>query len=286
VSPDVYLDLDLDPEWLRYYIAAKLNAKVEDLDFNPDDFVARVNSDLIGKYVNIASRASSFITKHFAGELSARAPEGDSFKDREGSTAVAWASREMIAQAYQAREYGKVLREVMRIADRVNERFDQAKPWELAKDPAQRARLQDVCSDTLNAFRALTYYLAPVLPRTAERVGAMFDLALPLRWADIEQHATRIQPYRHLMTRIDPKQIDSLIEGPKAAQAGTAASDAQPEPGSAKVQGDKLANATAEAAGRAPAAPAARPLNPKIAEMIARTQAITKSEMAARNMVP
>ncbi len=260
VSPDVYLDLGLDPEWLRYYIAAKLNAKVEDLDFNPDDFVARVNSDLIGKYVNIASRASSFITKHFGGELSARPAQGDGFKDREGSTAVAWASREMIAQAYQAREYGKVLREVMRIADRVNERFDQAKPWELAKDPQQRARLQDVCSDALNAFRALTYYLAPVLPRTAERVAAMFGLPLPLSWADIEQHATRIEPYRHLMTRIDPKQIDTLIEGPRAAaQAGSANAGAQPEAGSAKVQGDKLASAVANVGGSAPPAASTAP---------------------------
>src|SRR6185295_12816802 len=149
VSPDVYLDLGLDPEWLRYYIAAKLNAKVEDIDFNPDDFVARVNSDLIGKYVNIASRAAPFITRHFDGKLAVRTPGTGSVAQSVGATAVAWGAADEIAAAYEAREYGKVLREVMRIADRINERFDQAKPWELAKDAARRAELHDVCSDAL-----------------------------------------------------------------------------------------------------------------------------------------
>ncbi len=217
ISPDVYLDLGLDPEWLRYYLAAKLNNRVEDLDFNPDDFLARVNSDLIGKYVNIASRAATFITRHFDGRLAHRVPDAGHFKERAGSTAVAWASKELVAEAYRAREYGKVLREVMRIADRVNERFDQAKPWDLAKDPARREELHDVCSDALNAFRALTYYLAPVLPDVAKRVAAMFDLAYPLRWDDVDRLAASIRPYQHLMARIDAKQIDALLEGPKTA---------------------------------------------------------------------
>jgi len=215
VSPDVYLDLGLNPEWLRYYIAAKLNAKVEDIDFNPDDFVARVNSDLIGKYVNIASRAATFITKHFDGKLAS--PDADSA--RETSTGFAYASAEDIAEAYEAREFGKVLREVMRIADRANERFDQAKPWALAKDPARRAELHEVCTDAVNAFRVLTYYLAPVLPATAEKVARMLGLPLPLRWSDLKLTPTTIRPYEHLMARIDPKQIDALLEGPKAAAA-------------------------------------------------------------------
>jgi len=228
ISPDYYLDLGLDTEWLRYYIAAKLNAKVEDIDFNPDDFVARVNSDLIGKYVNIASRAASFITRQFDGRLSTRTQEEVGFiKQRGGSAMIALASEEEIAGAYEAREFGKVLREVMRIADRVNERFDQAKPWELAKDPSRREELQDVCSDALNAFLVLTYYLAPVLPAVAESVATMFGLQAPLSWSDIGPQSVRerpasIKPYRHLMTRIDPKQIDALLQGPPAAAAKAA----------------------------------------------------------------
>ena len=217
VSPDLYLDLGLDPEWLRYYIAAKLSAKVEDIDFNPDDFIARVNSDLIGKYVNIASRAAHFITKHFDGKLSPRALATGHFVARAGSTSIAQGSAERIAELYEAREFGKVLRDVMRIADRVNERFDQARPWELAKDAARRDELHDICSDTLNAFRALTYYLAPVLPSVADRVATMLDMPRPLRWDDIGGSAATTAPYRHLMARIDPKQIDALLQGPKAA---------------------------------------------------------------------
>ncbi len=222
ISPDYYLDLGLDSEWLRYYIAAKLNDRVEDIDFNPDDFIARVNSDLIGKYVNIASRAATFITKHFDGKLSSRAPEGHAGA-RLNSTSIAWASRELIGDAYAAREYGKALREIMRVADRVNERFDQAKPWELAKDPSRRDELHDICSDALNAFRALTYYLAPVLPDVAKRVASLLSLPRPLKWGDIEQSSTSIRPYEHLMARIDPKQIDALIEGPQASAASAPA---------------------------------------------------------------
>ncbi|MDQ2962964.1 MAG: methionine--tRNA ligase [Pseudomonadota bacterium] len=212
ISPQRYLEVGMNPEWLRYYIAAKLNDKVEDIDFNPDDFVARVNSDLIGKYVNIASRAATFITRYFGGKLSQRLPDTGYVKVRAGSTSIAWASKDSIADAYTAREYGKVLREVMRIADRVNERFDQARPWDLAKDESKRESLQDICSDALNAFCALTYYLAPVLPQTAERAAAMLGLTLPLRWEDLERVAVSIQPYEHLMSRVDPKQIDALFD--------------------------------------------------------------------------
>ena len=223
ISPDFYLDLGMDSEWLRYYIAAKLNDKVEDIDFNPDDFVARVNSDLIGKYVNIASRAATFIAKHFEGRLSPRAPDAGHIVERTSSTLIAWGSADTIAEAYAAREFGKALREIMRIADKVNERFDEAKPWLLAKDPARRDELQDVCSDALNAFRALTYYLAPVLPDLARRAAAMFEPPCPLQWSDIERTAVSIRPYEHLMARIDPKQVDALIEGPKMTSAPSTA---------------------------------------------------------------
>jgi methionyl-tRNA synthetase len=219
ISPQRYVDLGMNPEWLRYYIAAKLNDRVEDLDFNPDDFVARVNSDLIGKYVNIASRAATFIAKHFDGKLALRAPATDQAGASPDSTMIAWGAKDAIAEAYANREFGKVLREVMRVADRVNERFDAAKPWELAKDPASRARLHDVCSDALNTFRALTYYLAPVLPATTAAAARLFGIATPLAWRDIERAATTVAPYEHLMARIDPKQMDALLE---PAPAGTA----------------------------------------------------------------
>jgi methionyl-tRNA synthetase len=265
ISPEVYLDLGLDAEWLRYYLATKLNDRVEDLDFNPDDFVARVNSDLVGKYVNIASRAATFITRHFDGELSLRNPDAAHFKERAGSTHVAWASRALIEEAYEAREFGKVVREVMRVADRVNERFDQAKPWELAKrdDAASRALLQDVCTDALNAFRALSYYLAPIAPTLAQRAAALFGIPRELAWDELEQVADRIEPYSHLMTRIDAKKVDALIAlsappAPAPARGGanpasaTATSTAPPAASGG-------ASTTRAAPGSAKAAPGAAP---------------------------
>jgi methionyl-tRNA synthetase len=280
ISPDTYLDLKLEPEWFRYYLAAKLNDKVEDLDFNPDDFVARVNSDLIGKYVNIASRAATFITRHFNGELSLRSPDHEHFKERAGSTTVAWASKDLIATAYEAREYGKVVREVMRIADRINERFDQAKPWELAKltDPESRARLQDVCTDALNAFRALTYYLAPIVPVLAGKVATLFKLPPALLWEDIENVADRITPYTHLMGRIDARVVDALVgideakpeasaSAAGAAKAGATPKAARPPAGAAEAgsaQGAAASTSTATAAAQAPVAagPGAAPAKP------------------------
>ena len=251
ISPEVYLDLGLDPEWLRYYLAAKLNDHVEDLDFNPDDFVARVNSDLVGKYVNIASRAASFIARHFDGELSLRSPDTAHFKERAGSTTVTWASREVIEAAYEAREFGKVVREVMRLADRINERFDQAKPWELAKrdDEDARARLQDVCTDALNAFRALSYYLAPIVPALAGKVAELFNIPPGLQWSDLEGVADRLNPYRHLMTRIDPKMVDALIAPPLAQPA--AVGNAAPSPQSSSASG--RGSASASGGGSSPA---------------------------------
>jgi len=268
VSPQRYVELGLNPEWLRYYIAAKLNDRVEDLDFNPDDFVARVNSDLVGKYVNIASRASTFITKYFDGALSPRLADVGRFRERAGSTAIAWSSNEAIAEAYSSRQYGKVLREVMRIADKINERFDQAKPWELAKDPARRDELQDVCSDALNAFRALTYYLTPVLPEVAAKVARQFGLALPLAWSDVEQVATRIGPYQHLLARVDPRQVDALLEPPAPSpqpspvpgEGGTATP--APSPNGAGKGGKAVAAATGAAAATSRTGAAQTPPSP------------------------
>ena len=165
ISPLRYLELGLNAEWLRYYIAAKLNARVEDIDFNPDDFVARVNSDLVGKYINIASRAAGFLAKRFANRLSAEVGvEGRVLLD--GLRAHA----DTVRQHYDEREFGKALREVMLLADRVNEYVDRHKPWELAKQPGMDAALQDVCSVCIEAFRVLTVYLKPCLLYTSRCV--------------------------------------------------------------------------------------------------------------------
>ncbi len=217
VSPDVYLDLGLDPEWLRYYIAAKLNSRVEDLDFNPDDFLARVNSDLIGKYVNIASRAAPFLTRHFEGRLGTPA---ESASDRANRLTIAQTDAELARANYEVREFGRVLRDAMRIADRLNEAFDAAEPWVLAKDPSARDRLQTVCSQALHGFQLLTVMLAPVLPRIASRVAReLFGLDRELAWSDAWRDPQAVRPFKHLMQRIDPKQIDALLEGPKATLA-------------------------------------------------------------------
>ncbi|MCA3159083.1 MAG: methionine--tRNA ligase [Burkholderiales bacterium] len=216
LSPLKYLELGLNPEWLRYYLAVKLNARVEDVDFNPEDFVARVNSDLIGKYINIASRASGFLTKHFNGELSA-------WKERAGAESLspmtfhALAAKERIIDALQGRDFGRALRDIMAVADVVNQQYDAAKPWEIAKDPQQRERLHRVCSDAIRAFSVLTYFLSPVLPHTAERVAQWLGLATPLRFADLEVLPQKIQPYSHLMQRIDPLVLDKLFELPDAS---------------------------------------------------------------------
>jgi methionyl-tRNA synthetase len=206
ISPLRYLEVGLNPEWLRYYIAAKLNANVEDLDFNPEDFVARVNSDLVGKYVNIASRAANFITRHFDGAL-AYASGTDALRRQAAEIAS------QVRASYESREFGKAMREIMAVADRINQDFDGRQPWVLAKDPAKREELQDVCSRTLYGFKLLSVLLAPVLPAVAERVARdLFGLGRPFRWFDAWEPPTRVNPYQHLMTRVDPKQLDALFE--------------------------------------------------------------------------
>jgi methionyl-tRNA synthetase len=216
ISPLRYLELGLNPEWLRYYIAAKLNGNVEDIDFNPADFVARVNSDLVGKYVNIASRAANFISRQFGGELRY---SGDLERLRAGAAAAA----DVVQAAYEQREFGRALREIMALADRINQEFDAAQPWQLAKDPSQAARLQHVCSRALHGFQLLSVLLAPVLPAVAERVAReLFGLDRTFRWSDASVLPTHVKPYQHLLTRVDPKQLDALFETEAAAPPAAA----------------------------------------------------------------
>ena len=205
IDPLRYLDLGMNPEWLRYYIAAKLNANVEDLDFNPDDFLARINSDLVGKYVNIASRASAFITRHFDGRLKYAGATDPLVQGAKASARLAW-------ESYEAREFGKAIRDTMAIADRINQSFDAKQPWVLVKDPSKRDELQDICSRALHGFKLLSVLLAPVLPKLVENVAkALFGLNRTFVWSDAEILPTTIKPYEHLMTRVEEKQLDALF---------------------------------------------------------------------------
>ncbi|MBE7942590.1 MULTISPECIES: methionine--tRNA ligase [Ramlibacter] len=211
IDPLRYLALGMNPEWLRYYIAAKLNGKVEDIDFNPDDFVARVNADLIGKYVNIASRAVKFI------------PGG---KLVSSDLAALNAARlvDSIRHLYEAREYGKAVREIMAFADEVNLRFDGAAPWKLVKD-GKGDEAARVCSECIEAFKVMTACLKPVLPELATHAEAFLQCS-PLDWDNAalplgEGH--QVGEYKHLMQRVDMKQVDALFEPP--AEAAPAAAE-------------------------------------------------------------
>ncbi|MEJ7804723.1 MAG: methionine--tRNA ligase [Telluria sp.] len=233
ISPLRYLDLKMNPEWLRYYIAFKLNAKVEDLDFNGEDFVARVNSDLIGKYVNIASRCAGFIAKKFDGKLA-----GDL-----SSKAQQWLGRALtvdgaerqasIAANFDNREFGKALREIMEIADITNQYVDENKPWILAKDPEKNTELHDVCTTALILFRQLTILLSPVLPQVAARVAEMLGDE-GLSWRDTSGGAVyetmlgrSIGAYNHLMTRVDAKMVDDLFDKPPVSSIAVPVADAE-----------------------------------------------------------
>ena len=213
ITAKSYLDEGLNPEWMRYYIAAKLNNRIEDIDLNLNDFIARVNSDLVGKYINIASRAAGFVHKRFDGQLSDVA-SSELIQQLQAASAS-------LAQSYEEREYAKALREVMALTDVVNEYVDANKPWELAKQEGQDARLQQVCSELINAFRILTVYLSPVLPKLSAAVAEFLNTPAMV-WADASNtlpagHA--INKYTHLMQRIEPEQIDKLIANNKQAVA-------------------------------------------------------------------
>ena len=215
LDPLKYLSLGMNPEWLRYYLAAKLSARNEDIDFNADDFMARVNSDLIGKFVNIASRAAGFLTKRFEGRLT------QSFGAQgEALLADIHAAKDSLAAAYEAREFSKATREIMLLADKVNAYVDQHKPWDLAKDTANNEALHQVCSVLINAFAALSRYLAPVLPALAQAVQGFVGTSMQ-DW-HATGHVIAIQPYQHLMQRVDVTQLDALFEVPEVAAPSVA----------------------------------------------------------------
>jgi methionyl-tRNA synthetase len=254
ITAQSYLKLGLNPEWLRYYYAAKLGPTMEDVDLSLEDFVARVNSDLVGKYVNIASRTAAFIHKHFAGSLSVSLEDPasgaalddiaqhalDSARDEELEElalslssgleqpqllAVISSGAGPIGALYEAREYGKALRRIMALADLCNRYVDRLAPWDLAKDFGRNATQIHVgCSIALNAFRLLTLYLKPVLPQVARDAERFLNIA-PLTWPDAltllpSEH--RINAYKHLITRVDAKQVSALVQANRESLQATA----------------------------------------------------------------
>lgn len=213
ISPLRYLELGMNAEWMRYYIAAKLNARVEDIDFNAEDFIARVNSDLVGKYINIASRAANFISKYFDGELK--------FSGDHAALSAGWTlAAERVRADIEAREFGRAIRDIMAQADLINQAFDAAQPWMVAKglqetDTEKRALLQDICSNALGGFKALSVMLSPILPALAHRVATeLFGLDRDFVWSDAGQIPTRINAFKHLMQRVEPSMLEALFEPP------------------------------------------------------------------------
>ncbi len=216
ITANSYIQTGMNPEWLRYYFAAKLNASMEDLDLNLDDFIARVNSDLVGKYVNIASRASGFLLKRFGGKIDDAAMNDELLLQLRAASTT-------IAELYEAREYGKAMRAIMELTDAVNVFIDANKPWELARVEGQDAELHRVCSICLEAFRILTVYLSPVLPTVAEKAYAFLNIASQM-WTDVAtplSSANAINAYKHMLTRVEPTHVDKLLEANKQSLQAT-----------------------------------------------------------------
>ena len=223
ITAESYLSQGLNPEWLRYYYACKLNGSMEDIDLNLEDFVLRVNSDLVGKYVNIASRTAGFVSKLLNGQLYPgfwNTTEGQALLDGQRDAANA------IAEAYENRDYARATREIMRIADTINEYVNDQEPWKVAKLDDQRERLQTICTRSLQGFHTLSVLLSPLLPQLTSRVAReFFGMDRDFNWNDLGQPAASIQPYQHLMTRVDPQQVEALVESNRQNLQAT-----QPEP--------------------------------------------------------
>jgi len=211
IDPLRYLALGMNAEWFRYYIAAKLNSNVEDIDFNPDDFVARVNSDLIGKYVNIASRTAGFIAKRFAGKLTQPHVDAMPLISQLQQDRTCWVP---IGQLYADREFGKAVREITRLLDEINLYIDAQKPWDLAKVATNDWKLHQVCSSALAMFWYVTILLKPILPETAAKAQSFLNLTdSQMKWGQYSYFDADhlIKPYNHLIQRVDPKQLDALF---------------------------------------------------------------------------
>lgn len=201
-----YLESGLNPEFFRYYIASKLTAKIEDVDLSLQDFTARINSELVGKYINIASRSAGFIAKRFANRLS------DKIDDMTVINQVL-AIRNELAELYQAREFAKAVKLIMTVVDEVNQYVDTAKPWLLAKEEGKDNELHQVCSTLINVFRIIAIYLKPIVPLLVEQIEVFLQVK-PLQWTDLDSLllAHDINNYKHLITRVEPTMVDKMIE--------------------------------------------------------------------------
>ncbi|MDR3390593.1 MAG: methionine--tRNA ligase [Sulfuriferula sp.] len=221
ITAESYLASGMNPEWLRYYFAAKINGSMEDLDLSLSDFIARVNSDLVGKYVNIASRTAGFIAKRFDGKLADTLPTSELLNEVQHSAAL-------IAECYESRDFGRALREIMHLTDKANQYVNDNKPWEIAKQAGADALLHETCSVSINLFRLLTLYLKPVLPKLAADVEQFLNIPA-MTWADantlLANHT--INTYNHLMTRVDQKQIDVMIAA-NISEPATAVTETKP----------------------------------------------------------
>jgi methionyl-tRNA synthetase len=247
ITAESYLAQGLDPEWLRYYYAAKLSSSMEDIDLNLDDFIARVNSDLVGKFVNIASRSAGFIVKHFAGQLC-------TCDESLPAIQAIRARRAAIADFYEARDFGKAIREIMALTDIANQYVDSVKPWELARQAGREHELQAACSNALNLFRLFAILLKPVLPALASRAEAFLNVA-PFIWDDsatVLAAGHAINTYRHLLTRVDKKQVEALVAANRESLVATPQVALQPH---AEQQEKAAAVAVAQAAVGKSAAP-------------------------------
>jgi methionyl-tRNA synthetase len=223
LSPQRYVELGMNPEWLRYYIAAKPHDRVEDLEINPDAFVARVNTVRFGKYDNLASRAAPFLLRNFDGVVASGGDKPSWWLASADETA------NEIRAAINDRQYSRAVRRIMEVADEINRYFDENEPWKLAKDPAKKADLHRVVSDCIVGFKNLSVFLAPILPETTRAAARFMGYDRALTWADLHASPKRIGEYKHLLSRIDPKQIDALFEAPKAAAVAQPAAAAPPE---------------------------------------------------------
>ncbi len=239
-----YLQHVKNPEYLRYYYAAKLNGSMEDIDLNLEDFVARVNSDLVGKYINIASRTAGFIAKRFDHKVIAA--EHAVIDDMRAAAPA-------IAEAYAARDFARALREIMKLTDAANAYVAETAPWVVAKDESRTAELHAICSNALEMFRVLTILLKPVLPQIAQAVEAFLNVPA-LQWAHIQQGlgAQAIYPYHHMITRLEVKQIEAMVEANKE----TLQAEAQPSQTQFAQVSKAVATVKAEAAPSSPAAEA------------------------------
>jgi methionyl-tRNA synthetase len=223
----------LNPEWLRYYYAAKLNGSMEDIDLNLEDFAARVNSDLVGKYVNIASRCAGFITKYFDGKLK--------FNNTKHLLDGASTSGLLVSESYEARDFSKAMRDIMSTADRINVAIAEAAPWIIAKDESRREELQDICSRALHGFYVLSILLSPVLPALTSQVSRnLYSMGRDFSWDDLRVLPTHVSHFQHLMTRVDPKKIEAMVEENKQNLAPTS------EPAPVKHAQHQQAEAKAE----------------------------------------